>query len=127
MMRSLYVYLGLGAAVVGLGLYAWGLSGRLDHERERREFAEGWASSYADQLAIERDELHRVNQLLEDLQNKEVEIVYVDKIVTKEVIKYRDRIVNRCQLVSDWVCIANSAAYGVPADCGASQIQSRNP
>ena len=126
-MKSLYVYLGLGAAVVGLGLYAWGLSGRLDHERERREFAEGWASSYADQLAIERYEVHRVNQLLEELQNKEAEIVYVDKIVTKEVIKYRDRIVNRCQLVSDWVCIANSAASGVPADCGASQIQGRNP
>lgn len=123
MIRSLYVYLVLGAAVVGLGLYAWGLSSRLDHERERREFAEGWASSYADQLAIERDELHRVNQLLEDLQNKEAEIVYVDKIVTKEVIKYRDRIVNRCQLVSDWVCIANASAKGLPADCGTGQVQ----
>lgn len=124
MMRSLYIYLGLGAAVLGLGLYAWGLSGRLDHERERREFAEGWASSYADQLAIERDEVHRVNQLLEELQNKEAEIVYVDKVVQKEIVRYRDRVINRCQLSDDWVCIHNAAAKGLPADCGTGQVQS---
>lgn len=122
-MRSLYVYLGLGAAVVGLGLYAWGLSGRLDHERERREFAEGWASSYADQLAIERDEVHRVNQLLEELQNKEAEIRYVDRVVQKEVIKYRDRVINRCQLSEHWLRIHNEAATGAGTDSGPSEVQ----
>lgn len=126
MIRSLYVYLGLGAAVVGLGLYAWGLSGRLDHERERREFAEGWASSYADQLAIERDELHRVNSLLESLENKEAEVRTVEKVITKEIKVYRDRVVNRCQLSDDWLCIHNAAATGLPADCSTSQVQS-NP
>ena len=125
-MKSLYVYLGPWrcrgwpwAVCVGA------LSGRLDHERERREFAEGWASSYADQLAIERDEVHRVNQLLEELQNKEAEIVYVDKIVKRRLSNIGTALLIVASL-SVIGCVAN-AASGVPADCGAGQIQGRNP
>jgi len=54
------------------------------------------------------------------LQETKEKIIYVDKIVTKEIIRYRDRVVNRCQLDSDWVRIHNQAATRLPEDSGAS-------
>lgn len=130
MIRSLYVYLvlgtavvGLGASLVGLGLYAWGLSGRLDLAETERDTALATASALKTDLENERAEVVRVNSLLESLENKEAEVRYVETVVNKEVVKYRDRVVNRCQLSRDWVCIANASAKGVPADCGAVEVQ----
>jgi len=61
--------------------------------------------------------LANANNVLQETKEK---IIYVDKIVTKEIIRYRDRVVNRCQLDSDWVRIHNQAATRVPQDSGAS-------
>lgn len=36
-----------------------------------------------------------------------VEIQYVDRVVTKEVIRYRERVVNRCIFDPEWVRIHN--------------------
>lgn len=122
-MRSLYIYLGLGAAVVGLGLYSWGLSGRLDLAETERDTALATANALKTDLENERAEVVRVNSLLESLENKEAEVRYVETVVNKEIIKYRDRVVNRCKLSDDWVCIANASAQGLPADCSSGQVQ----
>lgn len=126
-MIRLWKYLAAGAILIGLSAGWYITSLKLDSANLERYTALATANALKTELENERAEVIRVNSLLESLENKEAEIVYVDKIVTKEVIKYRDRIVNRCHLVSDWVCIANSAASGVPADCGAVQVQSGNP
>lgn len=123
MIRSLYIYLGLGAAVVGLGLYAWGLSSRLDLAETERDTALATASALKTDLENERAEVVRVNSLLESLENKEAEVRYVETVVNKEIVKYRDRVVNRCQLSDDWVCIYNNSAKGLPADCSSGQVQ----
>lgn len=124
MMRSLYIYLGLGAAAVGLGLYSWGLMGRLDLVETERDTALATANALKTDLETERAEVVRVNSLLESLENKESEVRYVETVVNKEIVKYRDRVVNRCQLSDDWLCIHNAAATGLPADCGSGQVQS---
>lgn len=123
MIRSLYVYLGLGAAVVGLGLYAWGLSGRLDLAETERDTALATASALKTDLENERAEVVRVNSLLESLENKEAEVKTVEKVITKEIKVYRDRVVNRCKLSDDWVCIYNNSAQGLPANCSSVQVQ----
>lgn len=65
------------------------------------------------------EENNRVSDIT-DAHAKTVEkIVYVDKIVTKEVVKYRERVVNRCALSPEWVRIHNQAASGVQEDPGA--------
>jgi len=53
------------------------------------------------------------HKLLEGYQSVKTEIQYVDKIVTKEVIRYRERVVNRCELSPDWVRIHDQSAAGV--------------
>jgi hypothetical protein len=72
----------------------------------------------------ERAELLRVNSILTDLETKEAEVRYVETIVEQEVIKYRDRVVNRCQLSDEWLSIHNRAASGTLGDSGTGEIQS---
>lgn len=121
-MSRLYLYGGFFVLFVILGLYAWGLSNDLDLEREKRSQAESLASGLALDLASERAEALRVNSLLESLETKEAEIRYVETIVEKEIVRYRDRVTNRCTLSNDWLCIHNTAAKGVPTDCGTGKI-----
>jgi hypothetical protein len=70
-----------------------------------------------DQFKNQAQQVAVTNNVLQETKEK---IIYVDKIVTKEIIRYRDRVVNRCQLDGDWVRIHNQAATRVPEDSGTS-------
>lgn len=122
-MIRLYAVLGAAATIAGLGLYAWGLNSKLDLAQAERDTVRAIAAGLEEDLESARAEVTRVNDLLFTLENKEAEIRYVETIVNKEIVKYRDRVVNRCELSADWVCIANAAASGVPADCSPGQVQ----
>ena len=51
-----------------------------------------------------------------------VEIQYVDRIVTKEVIKYRERVVNRCIFDPEWVRIHNLSTEQAGSENSSSVI-----
>lgn len=123
---KLYLYLGAAAAFIGLSIYTWGLSNSLELSQDRLAQAEARATFLAADLAAERYEIVRVNEILDSLESKEAEVRTVEKVITKEIVKYRDSVVNRCQLSDDWVCIHNAAAAGLPADCSSGKVQS-NP
>lgn len=116
----------IGGLVVVLLLAGWRLSVVSDDLKEaekERDLALATANALKTDLENERAEVIRVNSLLESLENKEAEVRYVETVVNKEIVKYRDRVINRCQLSDDWVCIANASAQGLPADCGAVEVQ----
>lgn len=106
-----------------LGLYSLGLRSERNLAQSERDTAVAAAKGLKEDLDAERAEVTRVNSLLESLENKEAEVRYVETIVNKEIVKYRDRVVNRCQLSREWVCIYNNSAQGLPADCGSGQVQ----
>lgn len=70
-----------------------------------------------DQFKNQAQQVAATNNVLQETKEK---IIYVDKIVTKEIIRYRDRVVNRCQLDNDWVRIHDQAATRLPENSGAS-------
>lgn len=119
----LYLWIGGAALLASLGVYVYIQSLRLDSAEKERDAALAAVALYSEQLEREREEILRVNLLLSDLETKEAEIRYVDRVVQKEIVKYRDRAVNRCQLSDDWVCVYNTSAQGLPAGCGSGQVQ----
>lgn len=122
-MSRLYLYGGVAVLFVILGIYTWGLSNSLELSQDRLAQAEARATVLAADLAAERYEIVRVNEILDSLESKEAEVRTVEKVITKEIVKYRDRDVIRCQLSDDWLCIHNASAQGSPADCSPGQIQ----
>lgn len=66
----------------------------------------------AEQTKVVADEKAKDEKATDQLETKyetetKVRIEYVDRIVTKEVIRYRDRVVNRCVLDPEWVRLHN--------------------
>lgn len=111
-MTRLLIGLGVVAAV---GTFGWHYGSVIDERDDYRSRAE--KAEKAIDAAKEEDT--RVN-VITDAHVKTVEkIVYVDKIVAKEVIKYRERVVNRCELNAEWVRIHNQAATGLPENTSA--------
>jgi len=53
-------------------------------------------------------------ELLAEYENRKEEIRYVDRIVTKTVVEYRDRVVDRIVLPAEWVCAYNLSTMRVP-------------
>ena len=60
-----------------------------------------------------QQDAEKTRKLLEGYENVKTQIEYVDRIVTKDVIRYRERIVNRCELSPDWVRIHDQATASV--------------
>lgn len=120
---KLYLYFGAAASIVILSLSVWGLNSKLSLANKNLEDEKGKVKSLNAILEEERQEVIRVNSLLESLENKEAEVRYVETVVNKEIVKYRDRVVNRCKLSGDWVCIYNNSAQRLPANCGAVEVQ----
>lgn len=110
------IYLGLAVISVA-GLAGWHYSTVIDERDEFRSRAE--KAEKAVEAAEKEDK--RVNVITDAHVQTVEKIVYVDKIVTKEVVKYRERVVNRCELNAEWVRIHNQAAAGLPEDPGAGQ------
>lgn len=114
-MIRLYIALAVLLATAGAGWHYSTVIDERDHYKFRAETAES-------AIIAAKAEDKRVN-VITDTHTKTVEkIVYVDKIITKEVVKYRDRVVNRCELNSEWVRIHNQAASGLPEDTGTGAI-----
>ena len=122
-MIRLWPYLAAGAILIGLSAGWYITSLKLDSAKLERDTALAAANALKTDLENERAEVVRVNSLLESLENKEAEVRYVETVVNKEIVKYRDRVVNRCKLSDDWLCIHNAAATGLPSDCGSGQVQ----
>jgi len=85
-----------------------------------------WESAIEDKVAAENTtasaqktieqkvEVAKVEEkVLVQYQEVKTEIKYVDREVTKEVIKYRDRVVDRCVLNAEWVRIYNASLQPV--------------
>lgn len=53
-------------------------------------------------------------ELIAEYENRRGEIRYVDRIVTKTVVEYRDRVVDRVVLPAEWVCAYNLSTMRVP-------------
>jgi hypothetical protein len=117
-------YLAVGAllVIVWLGL---SLKIALSEAKEaKRDLADEQLAKAQLQSNFEAYQI-KVSRLIltnEKLQETKERIVYVDKIVTKEIIKYRDRVVNRCQLDNDWVRIHDKAATRVSENSGSSGV-----
>lgn len=109
-------YIGL-AVLAAAGLGGWHYSSVIDERDAFKSRAE--KAEKAVQAAEKEDT--RVNVITDAHVQTVEKIVYVDKIVTKEVVKYRERVVNRCELNSEWVRIHDQAAAGLPEDPGAGQ------
>lgn len=114
-MIRFYIGLAVLAATAGIG---WHYSTVIDERDAFKSRAENAESTIA---AAEKEDT-RVAAITDAHVQTVEKIVYVDKIVTKEVVKYRERIVNRCELNSEWVRIHNQAAAGVSEDPGAVSI-----
>lgn len=99
---KLIVY-GLLAAGVAYGLYDIKTT-----YSERSEFKLAAEKSAKELKDYKENEKHEV-KVLEVYHDAEEKIVYVDKIVTKEVIKYRDANPVRCTLPADFVRIYNQS------------------
>lgn len=56
----------------------------------------------------------QVDVVMDTHHEEKVKIVYVDKIITKSVVQYRERNPGACRLDADWVRLHNDAATGVP-------------
>lgn len=121
-MIKVYAAIGLVVAVALGGLYVKGLHSRLDFVELERDNAQASAKNLAEQVVNQKTEIARVNSLLLTLENKETEVRTVEKVITKEIVEYKDRVVNRCELSAEWVCIANAAARGVPGSCGTVKV-----
>lgn len=53
-------------------------------------------------------------ELLAEYENRKEEIRYVDRVVTKTVVEYRDRVVDRIVLPAEWVCAYNLSTMRLP-------------
>lgn len=93
-------------AIVGVILFLIvGHFYKLEKESIKNDFV-------AEQTKVVADEKAKDEKATDQLATKyetitKVDIQYVDRIVTKEVIRYRDRVVNRCLLDPEWVHIYN--------------------
>lgn len=99
------IYLGVAGVVlvVLLGLWINGLYGDLELAEERITTLNTTLESERIKLATIQLDLAFSRDIIADHQNVEQEIKYVDRIVTQEVIKYRDRVEYRFALPTEWV------------------------
>lgn len=100
--------------VVGIGAFGWHYGTVLDERNHLRVSLK----TAQDDLAAAKAEEDRVSVITDAHIQTMEKIVYVDKIINKEIVKYRERVVNRCQLDAKWVRIHDQAASGVPEDPG---------
>jgi len=77
-----------------------------DQLKANYEMATAAADQYREQV---QSEVKRNNEILDKHHDAEAKIEYVDKIITKEVIRYRDRVVTRIELPADFVRIYNES------------------
>jgi len=118
-MISKYLAGGAVIAIVVLGLslkIAMGEVKEAKRDLKDEKAAKAQLQVNFNQFKVNANKIALTNDALQETKEK---IIYVDKIVTKEIIRYRDRVVNRCQLDNDWVRIHNQAATRVPQDSGA--------
>ena len=79
-------------------------------DRDQLKLNYEMATAAADQYRAQVEaETKRNNEILDKHHDAEAKIEYVDKIVTKEVIRYRDRVVTRVELPADFVRIYNES------------------
>jgi len=107
-LNKLYAALGL-IAVIGL---AWW---RYDFVVKDRDHQEARATKAESDLKSRIDNEKKDIQVLEVYHDAEEKIVYVDKIVTKEVIRYRDANPVRCTLPPDFARVYNKSIT-IPTD-----------
>ncbi len=106
---KLYLYAAIAIALAGGFFYVKHVLDERDKfrseaifEREQKEMA---IKSIADQI----EEAKRTQNVLEVYHEGEAKIQYVDRVVTKQVIEYRDRNPDRIQLSADFVRAYNDS------------------
>ncbi len=80
----------------------------------------------AEQTKVVADEKAKDEVATDKLETKyetitKVEIKYVDRIVTKKVIEYRDRVTDRCMLNPEWVRIYNLSTDSTSQESATSE------
>jgi len=91
----------------------------LEKNKIKSDFVTEQTKVVADEKAKDETAVNQLETKYETITR--VEIQYVDRIVTKEVIKYRDRVVNRCDLDAEWVRIYNLSTEQAGAESAASE------
>jgi hypothetical protein len=113
----------IGGAVLAIVILGLSLKISMGEVKEAKRDLKDEVASRAqlqvnfDQFKNQAQQVAATNNILQEAKER---IVYVDKIVTKEIIRYRDRVTNRCQLDNDWVRIHDQAATRLPENSGAS-------
>lgn len=131
-----YVYWGvIGILVTLLGslyFYNSGLSAKLDKKTQalaktnaELETTKTALVTAENNIQHYKTEYTRVSAISDQAGEVRTEIVYVDKVVTREVIKYQnDPSVKRVSLPAEWVCIHDYAAQGIYPITGTGQTES---
>lgn len=101
------IYLTLVMAILALigALYVQKV--RMDLVQEKLTVQEGLVASANAEVDALKADLERERRLMAAYQEIKQEIKYVDRVVTQEVIRYRDRVVDRCTLSPEWVYAHN--------------------
>jgi len=90
-------------------------------DRDQLKLNYEMATAAADQYRAQVEaETKRNNEILDKHHNAEAKIEYVDKIVTKEVIRYRDAVPIRIQLDDKWVRAYNLSTESAHSESAAS-------
>jgi len=114
-MNPLKPYLYGGALLLALGLAGYVMW--LQHSRETykasAEFEQSEKVKAIQTIAKIQESANKDRKLLEGYQNVKAEIQYVDKIVTKEVIRYRDIVTTRFVIPDEFVRAYNTSTESV--------------
>lgn len=102
---KIYSLFGLIIMCLAFGWYQSNAATSLAKAEAKKEKA--LAESVSKQLADAKTEKERVDILLTNYQTTKQEIKYVDRVVTKTVIEYRDIAVDRCPIDGLWVYTYN--------------------
>ena len=111
-----YLYGGALLLVIGLAGYAMWLQHGRDTYKASAEFEKSEKVKAIQTIAKIQESANKDRKLLEGYQNVKAEIQYVDREVVKQVIKYRETVVNRCTLSDYWVRIHNDSTSSVRSE-----------
>jgi hypothetical protein len=132
-----YIYWGVIAVLVALlgslYLYNSGLSAKLDKKTQTLAKTEVELENTKTALVTaENNIIHykteyvRVSAIAEKAAVVRTELVYVDKVVTREVIKYQtDPSIKRVLLPAQWVCIHDYSAKGIDSFASTGEIEGK--
>jgi len=108
-----YLYAAALVAILAAGAYVKWLYSSRESYKASAEFEQAEKIKAIQTIAKIQESANSDRKLLEGYQSVKSEIQYVDKIVTKEVIKYRDVVTTRFVIPDEFVRAYNTSTESV--------------